>query len=29
MKLLSREEIKTVKAFLKMPIPKYILEYED
>ena len=28
MKLLSREEIKTVRAFLEMPIPKYIFEYQ-
>ncbi len=29
MKLLSREEIKTVRAFLEIPIPEYISEYRD
>lgn len=29
MKLLTREEIKTVRAFLETPIPEYILEYRD
>ncbi|GEM_PF-939658 len=28
MKLLSREERKTIRAFLKAPIPKYVYEHE-
>ena len=29
MKLLSKEEISTVKEFLEVPIPEYILSYSD
>ena len=29
MKLLSKEEVKMVRAFLEIPIPEYIREYRD
>lgn len=29
MKLLSKEEISTVKEFLEVPIPEYVLAYSD
>ncbi len=29
MKLLCGEEVKTIKSFLNVPIPKYVFEYDD
>lgn len=29
MELLSKEEISTVKEFLEVPIPEYVLAYSD
>ncbi len=29
MRILSREEIKTIRSFLNIPIPEYIREYSD